>query len=264
MRTENRDWYDTPLYYDIIFDADTPREAAFLETMHERHGLGGKSRRLLEPACGSGRLVLEMARRSWNVSGFDGSAEMLAFARKRVAAERLRAVLWEDWMQSFTVPVKEKFDLAHCLVSTFKYLLTEADAVACLQRVADCLKTGGIFALGVHLTDYGMATWQHERWTACRDGIRVVANTRTWPADRKRRLEDIRTRLTIHADSSGKTRLQETRWQFRTYDAAQMRTLLRKVPQLELTACYDFTYDADSPRQLDDSYSDVLMILKRV
>jgi hypothetical protein len=57
--------------------------------------------------------------------------------------------------------------------------------------------------------------------------------------------------------------VQETRWQFRTYDAKQMRSLLKKVPELELVACYDFTYDIEAPRELDDSYSDVILILRR-
>ena len=32
------DWYDTPRYYDIVFDTDTKREADFLEEMLRRHG----------------------------------------------------------------------------------------------------------------------------------------------------------------------------------------------------------------------------------
>jgi SAM-dependent methyltransferase len=259
--TEQRDWYDTPLYYDIIFDADTPKEGSFLEAVHAKHGPGGRSRQMLEPACGSGRLVLEMARRGWKVSGFDGNARMLAFARERLKRAELKARLWEDWMQSFELPKTQTFDLAHCLVSSFKYLQTERDAVACIQRVADCLKPGGLFVLGVHLTDYARTGQEHEHWLAERDGIRVLCNTHTWPANRKTRLEDLRTRLQItHAS---RTHTQETKWQFRTYNAAQMRALLRKVPSLKLVQCYDFTYDITDPRKLDDSYADIVLVLKK-
>jgi SAM-dependent methyltransferase len=259
--TEQRDWYDTPLYYDIIFDADTPKEGSFLEAVYAKHGPGGRSRQMLEPACGSGRLVLEMARRGWKVSGFDGNARMLDFARERLKRAELKARLWEDWMQSFELPKTQTFDLAHCLVSSFKYLQTERDAVACIQRVADCLKPGGLFVLGVHLTDYARTGQEHERWLAERDGIRVLCNTHTWPANRKTRLEDLRTRLQItHAS---RTHTQETKWQFRTYNAAQMRALLRKVPSLKLVQCYDFTYDITDPRKLDDSYADIVLVLKK-
>ena len=259
--TEQRDWYDTPLYYDIIFDADTPKEGEFLEDVFARHGPGGRSRQLLEPACGSGRLVLEMARRGWKVSGFDGNPRMLDFARKRLKNAGLKARLWEDWMQSFELPKPQLFDLAPCLVSSFKYLQSERDAAACLRRVADCLKPGGLFVLGVHLTDYTQAAEEHERWKAERDGIQVVCNTHTWAADPKTRLEHLRTRLQItHA---GRRHTQETNWQFRTYNAAQMRALLRKVPAFKLVECYDFTYDIHEPRRFDNSYADIVLVLRK-
>ncbi len=255
----HRDWYDTPLYYDIIFDADTPREADFLEAIWRRHAGPGGGRRVLEPACGSGRLVLELARRGWQVDGFDASAPMLDYARDRLAAAGLHARLWPDRLQDFTAP--GGYDLAHCLVSTFKYLLTEADARACLQRVADTLRPGGIFVLGLHLSEYERTRPDHERWVAARDGVEVVCNTRTWPADRQRRLENLRTRLRVRR--AGRTQAQETRWQFRTYDVRQLRALLRAVPELETVACHDFTHDPAAEFRLDGRHLDVVLVLRR-
>lgn len=262
MPTEQRDWYDTPLYYDIVFDDGTRQEADFLEGAFVKHG-DGKGRRLLEPACGSGRLALEMASRGWEVAGFDGNAHMIDFAKERLARHGRKARLWEDWMQSFTLPksVKGGFDMAHCLVSTFKYLRTEKDAAECLRRVASALRPGGLFFLGLHLTDYDRAGPEHERWVAKRGKIEVVCNTHTWPADRRTRLEKLRTRLKI--TDSGRTHTQETRWEFRTYDAAQLKALLRKAPELEFVECHDFTYDLAAPRRLDDSYADVLLVLRK-
>lgn len=263
MPTEQRDWYDTPHYYDIVFDEGTQREADFLEGATAQYGTTG-GQRLLEPACGSGRLALEMARRGWAVCGFDGNAHMIDYARKRLQrCGGLKATLWEDQMQDFTLPrgLRGGFDMAHCLVSTFKYLLTERDAVACLRGVATALRPGGIFLLGLHLTDYARCGFEHERWVAQRGKTEVVCNTRTWPADSRARLEKLRTRLRI--TSAGRTHMQETRWHFRTYDAAQLRALLRKVPELALIACHDFTYDLAAPRVFDDSYADVLLVLRR-
>ena len=222
-------------------------------------------RSVLEPACGSGRLAVEMARRGWQVAGFDGNPRMLAFAEERLleAGVRQKARLWEDWMQSFTLPddVALGFDLAHCLVSTFKYLLTEKDAAECLRRVAAALRPGGLFILGLHLTDYTEGKEAHERWVARREGVEVVCNTHTWPADCKARREQLRTRLNII--DQGRTHTQETRWTFRTYNAAQLKALLRKVPELELCEVHDFTYEMEDPRKLDDSYADVLLTLRK-
>lgn len=262
MATE-RDWYDTPLYYDIIFDADTPREAAFLEALHQRHGRPLRRRpRLLEPACGSGRLLLAMARRGWQVSGFDGNPSMLAFARQRLRKAAVRARLWQDWLQSFEAPKSMgKVDLAHILVSSFKYLLSEQDACNCLRRIANALHPGGLMVLGIHLSDYQNRDGEVERWSASRGRIKVRCETRTQPAQKRRRLEDISTCLSIRDGS--KTHRQITHWQFRTYNAAQLRQLLRALPEFELLACHDFQHDIQAERRLDDEYSDIVLVLRR-
>ena len=45
--------------------------------------------------------------------------------------------------------------------------------------------------------------------------------------------------------------------------AAQLKALLRKVPEFEYLECYDFTYDLAEPRRFDDSYADVLLVLRK-
>ncbi len=261
--TVHRDWYDTPLYYDIIFDEDTGTEADFLEEMHRLHGndLSG-DRSVLELACGSGRLVKELSLRGWKAGGFDLNPNMLRFARERIEDGRTKAFLWEDRMESFRIPGMRRFDLAHCLVSTFKYLRSEEDAVSCLRRVSDVLKPGGLFILGLHLSDPANRRPTHERWVASRDGTHVVCNTRTWPVDSRQRSEAMRSRLRVTLPN-GEVQRQETHWEVRTYTASQLRRLLRKADSLKLVACHDFRHDPDESRKLDDSYSDLVVILRK-
>ena len=138
---ETLDWYDVPRYYDLVFDEDTEREADFLEAMVDRFGRSS-GRRALEPACGSGRLVEALAERDWKVQGFDLSRPMLDHARARLDGAGLSARLFEARMEDFAA--RGRIDLAHCLVSTFKYLLTEAHARAHLECVARSLAPGGL------------------------------------------------------------------------------------------------------------------------
>jgi 2-polyprenyl-3-methyl-5-hydroxy-6-metoxy-1,4-benzoquinol methylase len=60
--------YDHPQYYDIAFQAYTEREADFVEAACRKY-CRFDVRRLLEPACGSGRLVTELARRGYQMTG---------------------------------------------------------------------------------------------------------------------------------------------------------------------------------------------------
>ncbi len=252
------DWYQTPRYYDIVFDVDTKREADFLEALFALYARSS-GRRALEPACGSGRLVIELARRGWSACGFDRSPHMLAYARERLAEEGMSARLSRADMSSFAT--RRKFDLAYCLVSTFKYLATERAARSHLQHVARALVPGGIYVLGFHLSDYSDRRQSHERWVAERDGTHVTCNIHGWPADRVRRTERVRSRLIVEED--GERLRSETVWQFRTYDARQARSLLASVPALEHVDTYDFTYDLGARRQLDDRQLDTVLVLRR-
>ncbi len=43
-----------------------------------------------------------------------------------------------------------------------------------------------------------------------------------------------------------------------------IRPMMKRVfPELEFVECYDFTYDLEDPRKLDDSYADVLLVLRK-
>ncbi len=263
MAAEKRDWYDTPEYYDIIFDADTEGEAGFLHRVYSTHSIAQESRPpiVLEPACGTGRLMAALASSGCAVHGFDANQTMVEYAQRRLNGSSAPARLWQDRLESFRIPRPVQYDMAHCLVSTFKYLLTEDHAVSHLRLVSEALRPGGIYVLGIHLTDYQRPAKEHERWVAERNGIRVVCNTRTWPADHGKRQEKVRTRLRVTKE--GSCREQETNWIFRTYDAKQVRQLLSVVPDFAHVASYDFTHNINQARELDDSYSDIVLILRR-
>ena len=65
--TKVGDWYDYPQYYDMAFAEDTKIEADFFEAVAQKYAIS-PLRRMLEPGCGGGRLVVEMASRvfrSW-------------------------------------------------------------------------------------------------------------------------------------------------------------------------------------------------------
>lgn len=257
-------WYDSPRHYDMVYADYTKPETRFLEAMLARHGPPPRrgARRILEPACGSGRLVESMARRGHRVWGFDLNPRQLAHARARLVRRGLHATLWPDDLAGFRLPrATPGFDLAHCLVSTFKYLLTEHDALAHLRRVAAALRPGGLYVLGLHLTDYRQSVPDHERWSASRGRTRVVSDTWSAPANRRARTEAMRTRMRIREGT--RSWVTETDWVFRTYGPGQLRSLLRKVPELELVACHDFRYDSDETRSIDLAWTDVVLVLRR-
>ncbi len=255
------DWYETPKYYDAIFDVDSDVEATFLEEVFAKHATPSQRgrRRVLEPACGSGRLLVELAKRGWNVHGFDLEPAMVRYSRERLQSEGQSGTVTAGNMAQFEV--RGSVDLAHCFVSTFKYLLTEEDARGHLQSIARALRPGGVYALGFHLSWYDYRNKTNEKWIVERDGAHIECTITGWPADRKTRREKVEARMKVV--EGGEEKRSRTTWEFRSYDARQVRSLLRSVPELEHVATYDFHYEIDEPQTFSDEQCDTMLILRK-
>jgi SAM-dependent methyltransferase len=133
-------WGDAQLaqLYDVFpFDADLP---LYLD-LAKRQGL-----RVLEVACGSGRVLVPLARAGLQVVGVDLSPPMLALARSKLEAAGLSADLVEADMRSFRLP-QTNFDLAIVAVKSFAYLTESADQLACLRTIFAHLRPGGVLAI---------------------------------------------------------------------------------------------------------------------
>src|SRR5947207_14286358 len=106
-------WYDYPQYYDIAFQAYTQREADFIEAACQKY-CPYRVRRLLEPACGSGRLTTRLAARGYHVTGFDLNQAALSYLRRRLAGRRFSAEIFEAEMSDFHL--RRPVDAAYCTV----------------------------------------------------------------------------------------------------------------------------------------------------
>src|SRR6266571_5722752 len=93
-------WFDYPQYYDIAFQAYTQPEADFIEAACRKY-CGFRVRRLLEPACGTGRLITALAARGYELSGFDLSQPALSYLRRQITRRRLNVTTFEAEMSYF-------------------------------------------------------------------------------------------------------------------------------------------------------------------
>src|SRR5437899_1870609 len=187
-------WYDYPQYYDIAFQAYTQREADFIEAACRKYCLFD-ARRLLEPACGTGRLITELAARGYQVTGFDLSQPALSYLRRQLARRRLHAKTFEADMSDFRV--SRPVDAAYCTISTFRYLLTEQAARGHLRCIAGSLRPGGIYILGFRLLPLDLDKERDRRWTDQRGETKVTVTLRVLRIDRASRIENLMVCLLI-------------------------------------------------------------------
>jgi SAM-dependent methyltransferase len=251
-------WYAAPQYYDIAFRAETRPEAEFIEAACRKY-CAFPVRHLLEPACGTGRLVAELAHRGFRVTGFDLSQPSLTYLHRRLARRRLQANVFRADMADFSLP--GPVDAAYNTFDSFRHLLTEQDARRHLQCVADSLRPGGIYILGFHLLPPDASEECTERWTERSGNTQVTVTLRVVASDRRRRLETIRISLRVRRGAK-ESRLRDE-FPLRLYTAGQFRRLLAQAPALELLDVYDFWYEIDQPLQLNDEISDTVFILRK-
>jgi SAM-dependent methyltransferase len=251
-------WYDYPQYYDLAFRGETPLEVEFIEAACRKY-CPFPVRRLLEPACGSGRILASLAARGYRMSGMDLSGPALAYLRRRLARRGLTASVFQADMADFRLPWP--VDAAYSTLDSFRHLLSEDAALRHLQCVADALRPGGIYVLGFHLLPPDAAEECTERWTERRGRTRVTATLRVLASDRRRRIEQLRISLLVRSPKK-ELRLRHD-FPLRMYTAAQFRNLLAKVPCLKLCDVYDFWYEIEHPLRLSDELSDTVFVLQR-
>lgn len=114
--------------------------------------LSGQVPKLLELACGTGRLSIPLAREGLSVTGLDASATMLAGLARRLERESpevaARVMAGQGDLLQLDMPVKDH----DMVIMGFNILMLLADfeaQLAALEKARDHLAPGGILALDV-------------------------------------------------------------------------------------------------------------------
>ena len=246
-------FYDDPELYDLIHADGTGDEVWLLDKIAREHGNGGN--KALEPACGTGRYMAGLLRRGWNVTGYDISPKMVGYAKKRLAKWGKKANVVKGDMVSYKPA--EKFDLAFNLLSTFRHLMTDRDALAHLKNTYNALNPGGVFVLGLDLAAYGQDEPDEEVWVARRKGETFKHVMMTLPPESKKRREKIINFVTYPTAKGEK--VLESAYDLRSYDSNELANLILGT-KFSLPICYSY---GGQPTSLCGTERALWLVLKR-
>jgi len=250
--------YDHPKYYDLVFGADCAAEQKFIRRCGQEFAKG-KIRKLFEPACGTGRLLVHLAKHGYEIAGIDLNAKAIEFCNNRLERQGIKGRAWVADMSDFETP--KQYDLAFNTINSFRHLATEQQSLGHLRSMGGVVRSGGLYLLGIHLTPTAAAPSETESWQARRGNLAV--NTHMWTIDRNRRkrVERFGIRFDIHTPSRS--------WQIedilvlRSYTADQMQRLIRASECWECVETFDFSYQSDEPIVVDAGTEDVVYVLRR-
>lgn len=250
--------YDFPKYYELIFGSDWKAEFDFLRDCFAKHA-GREVRRVFEPACGTGRLLIKLGQAGYEVGGNDLNEKAVRYCNDRLERHGLPRSVTVGDMADFRL--KKKVDAAFNMINSFRHLGTEKQAVAHLNCVAGALNKGGLYLLGLHLTPTDDDWEGEEQWHARRGNLSVISDLRTIAFDRKARMETLEMIFDIRTPTRHFT-LRDLMY-YRTYTRFQIRSLFKKVSAFEILETYDFCYDVDDPITVDERTEDVVYVLRK-
>jgi SAM-dependent methyltransferase len=172
--------------------------------------------RVLDIACGAGRLALVLAERGAAVTGVDISAEFLEIARRDASARRLPVDFRRAEMRDLAGA--GGCDAAFCFGNSFGFLDDEGNA-AFLQAVSRALRPGGRFALDYGQSAESVFPRMSPRLEAEVGGYAFVEETRYDPVSAR-----VENRYTVSRDGRSETKLASQRvYQLRELSALHER-----------------------------------------
>ena len=129
--------------YDDLHDPGTTEAAVDLIAR-----VAGKGR-ILELAIGTGRIALPLVARGHDLSGIEGSPEMVAKLREKPGGETIPVVIGD----MADVAIDGPFDHVFLVFNTLFNLTCQEAQVRCFQNVADRLAPGGSFLVETFVPD---------------------------------------------------------------------------------------------------------------
>ncbi len=135
------------VYDNFMYDVSYEDWADYIDRLIVEHIAGGAAESILEYACGTGSLTLELVKRGYGVTAVDISNPMLGVAAEKLRKNAARAVLVEADMTGFRL--NKPADAAVCACDGVNYI-TDEGALRCFFKNACAnIRPGGAFLFDI-------------------------------------------------------------------------------------------------------------------
>lgn len=111
---------------------------------------GGK---ILELACGSGRVLLPLAQEGHEVTGVDTSVAMLDIAHQQVEEAGVATHCTLVQQNMISLHLEQKFRLAFIALGSFAHVLTRKEQLMALKAIQAHMSLGGTFIVDISNAD---------------------------------------------------------------------------------------------------------------
>jgi len=130
-------------YYDILhWDKDYDSECDFLEDIFKKYSQG-PIRSILDLGCGTGRHILILRKRGYEVTGVDFSPKLIEIAKKKIGNKKRKINFILGDIRK--INIKRKFDAVISMFGVMSYQITNQDITSIFKKANNYLNKGGFF-----------------------------------------------------------------------------------------------------------------------
>ena len=143
MQTHQTPPYEKFAYaYDrMMTNVNYTRWTYYIESLFDKYSC--KPRRVLDLACGTCALTMQLALKGYKMTGVDRAIGMLDIAKEKAAAHDLNIELHPGDMRDFQL--NQRFDAILCTYDSINYAYDEDELSSVFESVAEHLEPDGLF-----------------------------------------------------------------------------------------------------------------------
>lgn len=142
------------VYDELTQDVEYQKRCDYVQQLI-RQFMSRKPELVVDLACGTGTVTVELAKRGYDMTGIDASPDMLEVARQKAQRAGQDILFLQQVMQEFEL--YGTVDVILCLLDSLNYLLCPEELQQCLHWVENYLNPGGLFIFDIN-TKYKLET----------------------------------------------------------------------------------------------------------
>jgi len=135
----------------LVYDIDKPIGRSFGDLEFYKDKLNQVQGKILEPACGNGRLLIPLYKAGYDIEGFDLSLSMLKHFKKHSENHNVSPGFWQDSMETFEI--KTLYDAVILPAGSFMLLNTHSSAQKAIKRFYMAMNYGAKLFIDYYLED---------------------------------------------------------------------------------------------------------------
>lgn len=136
-------YYEFAKVYDYLNnEIDYKRKAEYFNSILLENGVKNKGI-LLDAACGTGNLSIEMTKKHWDVLGCDSSCEMLSIASFKAQKYNYPITFINQKLQD--LDLCDNIDAAVCMQDSLNHITDSEDLQKAFYKISSFLNKGSVF-----------------------------------------------------------------------------------------------------------------------